>query len=88
MKGVYEAISEDLTNLGGPMGTESVSDNWRKLFDSVEKAKEYCEKDYAKITKGAHPTRVSKIKWSKRKEGFQTQDLLFVMYYITKKKVD
>jgi len=70
---VYEVVSENLTNLGGRMGTEYTYDNWRKHFSDVDKAKEFAEKDYGK-----------KIKWNKTEKGFRSDDLLYVMYYVNK----
>lgn len=70
---VYEVVSKNLTNLGGRMGTEYTYNNWRKHFSDVDKAKEFAEKDYGK-----------KIKWNKTENGFRSDDLLYVMYYVNK----
>jgi hypothetical protein len=75
----FEVRSENLTNLGGPMGSESVHDNWSKSVSSVEKAKAIVDKDYKKEC-GGNPWH--EIKWTKRGKNYQTQDLNFVMYYI------
>ncbi len=75
---MYELRSENLTHLGGPMGSEYTYDNWRKHFTKIEFAKEYAEKDYLK--KNNNP---EKIKWVKEYNHIRTQDLGFVMYYIT-----
>lgn len=48
MENIYKLISENLTNLGGPMGSEYTYNNFVKYFDSIKKAKEYAEKDYGK----------------------------------------
>jgi hypothetical protein len=45
---VYSLTSEDLSNLGGPMGCEHTSTNFIKYFKDVEKAKKYAFKDYMK----------------------------------------
>lgn len=34
---IWELRSENLSNLGGPMGTEYTFDNFRKHFDSIQK---------------------------------------------------
>lgn len=75
----FEVRSENLTNLGGPMGSESVSDNWSKSVSTMEKAKALVEKDYKKEC-GGKPEKI--IKWTKGKKNCNTQDLRFVMYYI------
>jgi hypothetical protein len=79
---VYELVSENLTELGGPMGSEHTWTNWRKLFRDVLSAKAYAEKDYKKEAKEPE-----KIKWTRGNGGWHTQDLLFVMYHINKKEV-
>lgn len=75
----FEVRSENLTNLGGPMGSEYVYDNWSKSVSTVEKAKAIVEKDYKKEC-GGEPEEI--IKWEKKGKHYQTQDLRFVMYYI------
>ena len=47
---VYELRADDLTGLGGPMGTEVVRTRWRFLFEKVESAMVYAEKDYHDLT--------------------------------------
>jgi hypothetical protein len=76
---MYELASENLTHLGGPMGSDYTYDNWRKFFTTIELAKKYAEKDYKK-NKG-----IEVIEWidnENEKDCIQTQDLGFVMYYI------
>lgn len=75
----FEVRSENLTNLGGPMGSEYTFDNWSMSVSSVEKAKTIVEKDYKKEC-GGTPEQI--IKWIKKGKNYQTQDLRFVMYYI------
>jgi hypothetical protein len=75
----FELRSENLTNLGGPMGSEYTYDNWDKSFSTIEKAKAYAEKDYKKECNG-EPEKA--IKWSGGKKNCHTQDLRFVMYHI------
>lgn len=73
---VFKLRSEDLTNVGGRMGTGFTTTHWSKLFSTVTKAKKYAEKDYGKS-----------LKWTKIEKGFQTEDLGYVMYHITKEKI-
>ena len=77
----FELVSVDMSNLGGPMGNNSTSENWRKLFTTMQKAKTYAENDYYKTG------RTEKIKWSKSNKITHTQDLGFVMYEIDKKEM-
>lgn len=70
--------SINLTNLGGPMGSESTFSNFEKPFKSMKEAKEYGEKDYE--TSG----RKEKIKWSNTNGNACSGDLDFVMYEIEK----
>lgn len=75
----YELRSENLTNLGGPMGSEYTFDNWTKSFSSMAKAKSAAEKDYSKEC-GGKPWH--KIIWSGNKSKTSSQDLNFVQYHI------
>lgn len=79
---IYELESENLTKLGGRMGTESTSTNWVRYFSSIDKAKKAAEKDYKK--NGGEDV----IKWSKSRYGSSSQDLLFVQYSIQPIKVE
>lgn len=72
----YELIYEDLTGLGGSMGTERTFTKWRKFFSSMQKAKKYAEKDYGKP-----------LEWFETDDGVRSNDLSYVMYYITRVKV-
>ncbi len=45
---VYELESENLEGLGGPMGTESTSTNWRRFFTSADAAQTAAITDYRK----------------------------------------
>ncbi len=42
---VYELSSENLSGLGGQMGSESSYMNWIKFFYSIDSAKQYAEAD-------------------------------------------
>lgn len=70
---MYQIISENLTHLGGPMGTEYTTNNWVEHSVSLQAAKEKCQKDYGKS-----------IEWIKTATGLRSPDLLHVMYYINK----
>lgn len=68
----YRLVNEDLTHLGGPMGTEYTEDRWSKNYATVEQAKQAAEKDYD-----------SPIEWVKeRNGGWRSPDLGYVMYRI------
>jgi hypothetical protein len=88
MEKIYRLISENLTNLGGPMGKEYTYNNWVRYFSSIEKAKSFAESDYDKNTK--HRPTAEKIKWFKEseKDSIRSQDLSFVMYHIKPVKVE
>ena len=43
---MFVLISENLTNLGGPMGSETTFENFRLYFNDPDKARKYAEKDY------------------------------------------
>jgi hypothetical protein len=83
----YQLISENLTELGGPMGTERTHNNYIRHFkddylntnfgiqvvlgSALRKAKNFAEHEYGK-----------KIEWVKTKEGWRSPDLLHVMFHI------
>ena len=74
---MYVAISENLTELGGRMGTERTWENWRRYFYNKEEAIRFCKDDYAKARKRIGPL-----------ERFAlNKDLRFVMYHVKKVKV-
>lgn len=75
----YRLVSENLTHLGGPMGTEYTTTNWTKYFSSFDKAKTYARKDY----KGDKDWN-----WLKEKIGVRSPDLGYVMYHISPVKVE
>jgi len=85
MKAVIELESENLSGLGGPMGSEHTSTNWTKLFTTVKAAKAAAEADYGKP-----------IKWSRANSPTCngrpidltcSGDLFHVMYHIKRVKV-
>jgi hypothetical protein len=82
---IFELRSENLGGLGGPMGTEKTYANFRKFFDSFDYAKQFAEKDYQKQSKNPE----AKLEWLKQEtKGIRTEDLGFVMYYISPIKIE
>lgn len=75
---IYQLKSENLSGLGGPMGTEHTTINWVKPFDSLESAKAYAENDYSGN---------EIVSWKKSGKGWSSQDLSYVMYYIEEVKL-
>ena len=73
---IFQLRSENLTNLGGPMGTENTFDNFNKPFQTLESAKAYAEKDYGKP-----------IEWIQEKNYVRSPDLAWVMYHIKEVEV-
>lgn len=73
----YKLVSENLTGLGGPMGTEHTSENFVRYFDGITKAKDAAVKDYG------HP-----IKWERSGKRHSSGDLMHVMYDISPVKVE
>lgn len=74
---MYNLKSEDLSHLGGPMGSEYTTINYVKTFSTIKLAKEYAETEYGK-----------KIEWKKPIGVITSGDLAFVMYTIFETKVD
>ena len=71
---VYEAIAEDLTNLGGPMGSEYTTEKSLGLYSTLEAAKAKCERHY-KLP----------LTWNKHNS---TKDLGWVMFHIRERVVN
>lgn len=75
---LFELTSENLSNVGGPMGTDYTTTNFRKFYPSAEAAKSAAEKDYGRP-----------IKWAKKgKHGWTSGDLNYVMYDIVPVRVE
>jgi hypothetical protein len=81
---VFQLQSENLTHLGGPMGSEYTTTNFTKPFGSLADAKTYAEKDYVKQAgKGAR-----EIVWVRENPKYvRTEDMSFVMYHIRRTTV-
>jgi len=75
-KVVYALESENISGLGGPMGTEQTRTNWTRYFSCIAKAKAAAKEDYERHG------RDTRIEWSKSGKGFSSQDLCFVQYHI------
>ena len=71
---IYQLTSENLTGLGGPMGSEHTSTNWQRFFRSIASAKRIAAKDYKK--EGGE----EKIEWVRDGKEIRSQDLNWVMY--------
>ena len=78
----YVLTSEDLSGLGGPMGSERTRDNWHKYFLSVDSAKDYARQDYKKQYKGPKPKTLEWFSSGPLANTLRTQDLGFVMYHV------
>ena len=83
---MFELESENLTQLGGRMGTETTSTNFRRFYNSIALAKKAAEKDYGQP-----------ITWDRKKgptcnlkpiDLTCSGDLGHVMYHIKKVKVE
>jgi hypothetical protein len=77
---MFQLVSEDLTHLGGSMGTEYTTENYTKHFSTDDKAKKHAEKEYG-----------SEIKWERKKEkkvSWCSGDLGYVMYHIKEITLD
>jgi hypothetical protein len=68
---MYELKSVNLSHLGGPMGSEYTTTNWRRYFKTLKGAKNAADKDYGK-----------KIDWKKTDGEIHSGDLLYVKYEI------
>lgn len=79
---IYTLISEDLSHLGGMMGSDYTTKSIMGNFSGIEKAKKAAEKDYGKSIKWAKknsPT-VNGIPIDETCSG----DLNYIMYHIRK----
>lgn len=90
---VYCLTSENLTNLGGRMGTEYTFPNFKRYFYKKSKAKEAAQEDYNhqmaprfKGNMGSPET----LRWLKDEipGDCRSKDLGFVMYHITQINIE
>jgi hypothetical protein len=73
---IFKLESENLTNVGGPMGMNDSSINWSKLFNDIDVAKAHAVIDYKKG-----------INWKTEGKRTHSGDLGYVMYTITEVEV-
>lgn len=90
---LFETIYEDLTHLGGSMGTEYTTSASLGLFANVTDAKKCAEKNYYKVNKGTQKWKwieVVKQEGTKEKDiiDWRSPDLAFVMYHVNKRMVN
>lgn len=86
---IYRLEYEDLTHLGGPMGTEYTTSDHMGNYSSLSGAKAAAQHNYQlKMGNVVQPT----LKWHKHsRKGmlyWHTDDLGFVMYNIYQEKVN
>ena len=79
---VYILECEDLSNLGGPMGTEDTSIVWTLIFRELENAKKYALDWISK----RHKKKVNII-WKKRDNVISSNDLGSHMFHIRKERI-
>ncbi len=80
---IYILESNDLSTVGGPMGSERITTNFVKYFYSIDNAKKYAEEDYFNYYAGDES-----IKWKKTPHGITSGDLRSVEYNIEKTKIE
>ena len=79
---VFQLESENLSHLGGPMGSEYTTINFTKPFASLDVAKEYADKDYRRQT-GAKDAKERPLVWVRENSRYvRTEDMGFVMYHV------
>jgi len=71
---MFKLSAENLTGLGGPMGSETTWIEWSKYFNSLSNAMQYAENHY----------RRGPVPWVGNGKGrLRSKDLGFVMYHIS-----
>jgi len=84
---VFQLESENLSHLGGSMGTEYTTTNWTKPFGSLADAKAYAEKDYVRQT-GKKNAADRPLVWVREHSRYvRTEDMGFVMYHVRRTTV-
>jgi hypothetical protein len=79
---IWKLKGEDLTGLGGSMGTDKTEIIFEEYFESLTDAQNFAEKHYNKGKKEK-----DKIKWVREEKGFTSGDLRWIMYDIAPLKV-
>lgn len=74
---MYQLIRENLTGLGGPMGSERVTVDWSRYYHYLANAKVAAEKDHGKA-----------ISWVRQGTGFRSEDFGSHMYIINRLKLE
>ncbi len=83
MKKFFELVCQDLTSLGGRMGTEMTSDIFRRAFGTLKNAQKFAEKDHEK--RDDH----NEIRWKKDgRDQWYSGDLLGHDYTITAREIE
>jgi hypothetical protein len=83
---VFQLESENLSHLGGPMGSEYTTTNYTKPFASLVDAKAYAEKDYVRQTGKNAAERP--LVWVRENSRYvRTEDMGFVMYHVRRTSV-
>ena len=72
-------INENLTQVGGRMGSDKTWDNWRKYFYHLSNAMAFAERDYVGV---------SDITWVQTQTGYRSQDLGHVIYRLERIHVE
>lgn len=86
-KMVYELIYEDLTHLGGPMGSEYTIRTSMGLFSDPNAAKGAGHNDYMLRTSGKKD-RHRDFTWLEKGPGeWRTPDMGFVMYHVEARRI-
>lgn len=78
---IFKLISENMTSLGGPMGTERTYINWERHYTDLDAAKAHAEKEYFKDSEGGT------FKWMREGKNYTSGDLRWVMYTIEPVKI-
>jgi cytochrome oxidase Cu insertion factor (SCO1/SenC/PrrC family) len=78
---LYQLIYEDLTHLGGPMGSEYTTKSNFGFFTSVRKAQSKAENYHSQHS-------AEKIAWRKDGDFWRSQDLGYAMFYVIEVRVE
>ena len=81
--------AEDQSQLGGPMGTERTYTLWTRLFQTLDGAKEFAKKNYAKqVARSFSPLwEPDKFRWMRQSNQIVYSDQGWIGYTITRMTV-
>lgn len=79
---IWKLVGEDLTRLGGPMGTDRTETVVEEYFECLTDAQSFANAHYNRRKKEK-----STIKWERQNGGFTSGDLNWIMYDITPLKI-